>query len=118
MKIKILAIVTAILTLAFAMVNTVITEKKIADIGDALERIDYKNERAAESAKAVYDGYRSVEGYIALSIDRGILREIDETFCEMIEYFELGMAEEGEIAKSRLSASFLHLRRLSKIIYI
>ena len=108
MKVKIFAVVTLLLTVGFVVFNTIKLGRDIAHIKSEVVAVD-----GLESARTAYESFKKKETYISLTVNHEDMTSIEESFSELIGYYEVGDTNGAHVTKNRLTDSLEHLGRLS-----
>ena len=113
MKVKIFSVVLLILLICAVATNTIFLTRCIDKILSDVEALDTKNAEARNFGEEIFDNYKRAEFFLSLTVSHNDLADVNSYFTEMNAYLALGNAEEACVAKSRLTDTLTHLRRLS-----
>ena len=111
MKIKFAAVLLATLVFGAVTANTVALLYNLDRIYKALEETPSTLEYG-DVYSDIYEDFKRREQYISVTVSVGDLEPIRSAFYDIVGAVESGDEEELIIAKSRLTESILHLRRL------
>lgn len=115
MKIKVIAAVIMLCTVAAVTVNTVMLQKRIRELEDAVNRFEIDGGDAVYRAQELYERFNTAEKYISLSVNHEDLTNIEEKFSELVGSLAVGDINNARITKNRLIDALKHLRRLSGV---
>ena len=111
MKIKLAAIILASLVFVAVTANTLALLYNLDRIYESIEKAPSSLEQK-ETYSEIYEDFKRRERYISVTVSTGDLEPIRSAFYDIIGALESGDEQELIIAKSRLTESILHLRRL------
>lgn len=109
MKEKVMAVCMLVLVSCFVTVNTVVLDKQIDALVEAIEI----NPLSEEKINNAYDIFRQKKSYMGFTVSHEDLTSIEECFIELRDYIKDGDEDNAEITKNRLVFYLEHLRRLS-----
>ena len=109
MKSLVTSLLVLLILTAIVITNAIFVNLILGSIEDRLEGI----ESSVNDYELLYKDYMQKERYLSLTIEDGILLEIERSFVECIE--SARSEDEGGVAigKSRLLCDISHIRRLS-----
>lgn len=114
MKIKITAVVLALLVFCTVTVNSLVISYNIDKIYDAVLNAPESIENAGVY-ESIYEDFKRRERYISITVSHEDLGDIRNSFAEVVGAYRAKNEEDLIIAKSRLTEALLHLRRLCSV---
>ena len=108
MKAKVFAVAMLFLTVGFVIFNTYKLQRDIGYIKGEVVAVD-----GLDSAKSAYESFKKKETYISLTVNHADMTSIEESFSELIGYYEVGDMDGAHVTKNRLTDALEHLGRLS-----
>lgn len=110
---KILAGVLFLGVIAFTAVNTLLLDRYVGEVTEAVEGLDPSADNAGERADQIYQSFKKRATYMSLTVSHDDITDIEDCFVEMIGYISVGDTDGARVTKSRLLRSLEHLWRLS-----
>jgi hypothetical protein len=115
MKEKIIGVIIFVIVTCSVLVNTVVIDRSLFEIICEVDKIDVRQDNAKEMLISLYDGFKSKELFLSLSVSHDDITSIKTGFVDAISYLEQDDLPDAEVAKNRLRYFLEHLRRLSGI---
>lgn len=109
MKEKVMAVCLLVLVLLFVIFNTIMLDRHIVTLVEAIENGGLDEEKAS----IAYDIFRQKKMFMSFSVSHEDLTSIEECFITLGDYIKDGDEDNAEITKNRLVFYLEHLRRLS-----
>ncbi len=116
MKTVKIAFALLFVTLFFVVANSIALSKIVTDLRDRVKNTSEENTDAAyEEYTAIYEDYTGYSSYISLTVNHEDLRDIENSFAEIIGAARAKDTDALLTIKSRLISALEHVRRLSAI---
>ena len=109
MKVKITAAVMLILSVTVIIIGSAVASGAVKDIEGRVREAELSGN--AEEIEKIYEDYRNDAKFLSLSVRRGEMADIEDSFVNVISLARHGLTDEANVEKDRLCALLLRLRR-------